>query len=125
LTYTPRHIKDEIQLCQRTVEKTYDIDVTPGTTTAVGQLTARYSSAETDNAVLMNWDFKVTKRIAPVVSTYNPTGGGANSMRADSGVDVTSSTSSLIGQRGCVITNTAANVANTPHRVHAIAICDL
>lgn len=66
-TWTPRHIGNEIALCQRYYEKTYSLDMRPGTLNALGcEEFLAYSGNNQHSR-----RFKVQKNKIPVVTTYS------------------------------------------------------
>ena len=88
----------ELALCQRYYEKTYDIDVVPGTNTSTGRI--NYSAASDGNLnFITDLNFKVTKRAAPTLTAYQ-TGGTSGSWTYErSGSSGTNAvTFDLIGQ---------------------------
>jgi hypothetical protein len=63
----------ELALCQRYYEKSYSIDVVPGTNTGVGMFTLGGSSNTGSNLIFpLRW--KVEKRAAPTVTGYTNSG---------------------------------------------------
>ena len=91
-----RSFQDELALCQRYYEISYDYGVAPATVTAVGQITGWNNNG---GAGLMNYVFKVTKRADPSVVTYSPTTGNSNYYN-QSGVGDVVNTPAGIGMRG-------------------------
>ncbi len=67
-------------LCQRYYEKSYNLDVDPGTVTTTGAIQQRCSST---NEYVSVW-YKAPKMVAPTVIPYNPTSGASGTWR-DSG----------------------------------------
>jgi hypothetical protein len=64
-------LSHELQLCQRYFEKTYDLDVAPGTSTPVGRYAFRPSSLGVmNNSSWLYIPFKVQKRAVPMVAPY-------------------------------------------------------
>jgi len=73
-----RSIDQELALCQRYYEKSYNLDTAPGTVTAGGQITG---------VQLNTWDlsgspftFKVTKRATPTSTVYSPDTGDSGKL---------------------------------------------
>jgi hypothetical protein len=68
-----RPYTNELQLCQRYFEKSYNIDVVPNTNTYVG---CQDVSGSTDSGgnLITRINFAVSKRASPTITTYNPTG---------------------------------------------------
>ena len=60
----------ELALCQRYYNKSYSIDVTPGTNTSAGS----WRSVSAGGAGWVNFDFPVEMRVAPTVTPYSNAG---------------------------------------------------
>lgn len=92
-----RHMAEEIVLCQRYYEKSYNIDVNPGTNTATGTwaAAARATSATATDAATIK--YSVPKRTAPSVTTYTAAGTSGQVSANGSG---TSPVASVIGGGG-------------------------
>lgn len=77
-----RDFASELELCQRYFEKSYNLDVNPGTITEVGSdrvfSTGWISSNEYANRV----GFATAKREVPVIAVYNPITGAAASIHS-------------------------------------------
>ncbi len=71
-----RHPQQELALCQRYYEKSYDIETPPGTVTAEGSVTSLAPIAST-SAYAFSTQFKVTKRVAPSITIYRPSTGAS------------------------------------------------
>lgn len=68
-----RQYGQELALCQRYYEKSYSVDVAPGTSTANGR-TMIITGTATNNAIARSIDFAVEKRAAPTMTTYDADG---------------------------------------------------
>ncbi len=81
-------IREEVANCQRFYEKTYGIEIAPGTVTTAGEIFIQISAvASADHSIDTPWFFKVSKRtIAPTIQTYETTAGVANRVRMAAGV---------------------------------------
>jgi len=77
LPYQPRSFAEELVLCQRYYEKSYDLDIAPGSTNTNGMIQFN-SGVPTTNPIYIPVQFKVAKRIAPTVTLYD--GAGAPGM---------------------------------------------
>ena len=66
-----RPLTVELDLCRRFYEKTYELGITPGATTNLGQATGHEPG---NNAQSIDSRFRVTKRATPTVSWYAPDG---------------------------------------------------
>lgn len=81
--FYPRQRQQEIQICQRFYEKSYDIDTPPGSVTAAAFYT-RPSAGDWHLAI----NLKVTKRALPTAAQYSPVTGASGALRNyDAGVD--------------------------------------
>lgn len=69
--FKARPIEQELALCQRYYEKSYDIGTAPGTSVSAGSELIRQSSAS-EAATAFNRRFTVNKRATPTVVFYNP-----------------------------------------------------
>ena len=115
-------IADELAVCQRYYEKSYDLTVNPATITTVGVdgiVTARTGT----NAWAKSF-YKVKKRIVPTtVTLYSPdTGASANARNDSAGTDVATTVSNS-GQSGFTITNAVGD--QIPLRWHWISDAEL
>ena len=118
-----RHIRDEIALCQRYYEKSYNIDTPPG---AVAGGTMWLNGAYADPYLAMiSMQFKVEKRIAPSVTIYSPTG-VINRVQSHSG-DLTVSSIADIGTHGIgrVYTSNTSSVSQSWRACHYVADAEL
>jgi hypothetical protein len=75
--YEYRPISDELALCQRYYEKSYDIGTAPGTATSTGNIDF-YGSSDATSNVVVTVPYKVTKRIIPATITFYNTSGAAS-----------------------------------------------
>lgn len=100
--YSRRKGFEEIALCQRFYEKSYELDTVPGTATSAGQ--TNWTTSGT--SVSQSTQFKVVKFSGTVTGTsYNPTTGTINEFRTGtSNISAGSSAS----QTGIIITGTAS-----------------
>jgi hypothetical protein len=70
-------ISVQVDLCQRYFEKSYDLEIMPGTTTETGVFCAIRPDGDSGVTVL----FKTKKRVSPVVSIYSPVTGSLGYVR--------------------------------------------
>lgn len=96
-----RSAADELILCQRYYEKSYDNATSPGTVTELGQSAFfLYGLANANYAGGTTSHFKVTKRSVPAIVLYSPQTGAAGKIyNAGTTADVSGSATS-IGQNG-------------------------
>jgi hypothetical protein len=73
-----RSFKEELELCQRYFEKSYNLEVVPQTITNVGVYMSHTSNTGNYGDSL---DFKVRKRTNPTATAYNPTTGTSGEFR--------------------------------------------
>ena len=118
-----RPITEELTLCQRYYEKSYDIDSDPGAITNNGAISTKVQAANfMSHAVTCNYTVK--KRAIPTVTAYNPVTGTSASIRVG--------TSNLIasvfysGDSACLISsgNHTAGIGETTW-VHYTADAEL
>ncbi|CAM3705738.1 hypothetical protein COLU111180_04070 [Cohnella lubricantis] len=87
LPVQPRSYGEELALCQRYYEKSYNIDTSPGTITAGGVL--KWESTGSSYSGFMV-QYKVTKRINPTFVIYSPNTGTPNNIfDQNTGADLT------------------------------------
>lgn len=97
LPYQPRSFAEELALCQRYYEKSYNLSDSPGTSTVNGAMVA---DANGDAFQLLSVRFQTRKRIAPTVTIYS-TDGTANAIRNGTvGSNITSVAKDFIGETG-------------------------
>jgi hypothetical protein len=95
-----RPIGTELALCQRYFQKSYNIDVAPGTTGGIGMngMVSHAASSYTGFGIV---NFPVSMRIAPTVTGYNPdTGTTTTFVRNFSASTNLNGSISNIGQAG-------------------------
>jgi hypothetical protein len=101
-------IQGEIEACQRYYEKSYNVDVTPGTVTAAGRWVMQKGT--TSQGHEQTESFKSTKRALPTVIWYSTFTGALNTIRnGTTGADVAVSSSNGIGDRSPGQPSTGAN----------------
>jgi hypothetical protein len=76
--FKPRLFGNELALCQRYYEKSYDVNTTPGTITGAGTCTTIAISTGNINA---SASFSVQKRVIPSIILFNPVTGGTGTWR--------------------------------------------
>jgi hypothetical protein len=93
-------IGDELRICQRYYEKSYDTDVAPGTNTAFGSI-YQYGSTDNSSNIGVTIAFKATKRGSTVNVVFYQTGGTLGSWVYNrNGGSGSSAVSVLIGMQG-------------------------
>ncbi|TFE30843.1 carbohydrate binding domain-containing protein [Cohnella luojiensis] len=115
LLYQPRTFGEELALCQRYYEKSYDLGVSISSATGIGEVyysTRRAVAASTSGVLVNTVPFKVRKRIPPTVKLYSPSG-TANALRVDNVNDRTGATAGTIGDSGFAQVNLDSTSATT------------
>jgi hypothetical protein len=113
----------ELALCQRYFQKTYNIDVAPGTATGVGVI--QVNAQGPCNYLCLQWNFPVSMRATPSpVTIYNPSTGGTGTIRSDA-ANIAAGPAAT-GQSGVSIqvSNVLTGV-NTFNTAHATASAEL
>lgn len=85
-----RSVGEELSLCQRYYEKSYNVDVDPGTVTTNGFTEFRISTALSNADMGWTVFYKQPKRSLVSVTTYSYATGASNVIRLASGADRTS-----------------------------------
>jgi len=67
-------IGDELRMCQRYYEKSYNVDVNPGTNTGIGSSTATDAAYAATQFYGVTFPYQVQKRAAPTVTFFTPSG---------------------------------------------------
>lgn len=80
---------DELGLCQRYYEKTYNIDTQPASITAVGIIYGFNAENSGTSNPTINHHYKVRKRANPTTTYYNSVTGAVGTWRASGGADLT------------------------------------
>lgn len=80
--WEPYDLSDEIKKCQRYIRKTYNVNVSPGTSTTDGVISSRIMVASESNPHDLNRAFN-TMAYTPAITWYSPISGNANSIYGD------------------------------------------
>lgn len=121
--FIPNDYGSELVRCQRYYEKSYNIDVNPGTATYDGNI-ALTTHAQVTNPTTSLLNFKVTKRTAPSITSWNPVTGATGSWRDEAGVNWTCAINQ-IGTSGARLYPSATIPANRHLHVHWTADAEL
>jgi len=97
----------ELSLCQRYYEKSYDMEVVPGTATTTGGV----NLIRSDGAGGLSMPFTVAKRATPTVTVYATSNGTAGEVRDNAAGANRTATIASIGQRNAVVAAAAAAVS--------------
>jgi hypothetical protein len=108
-----RSIGQELALCQRYFEKSYEINVKPGTVTAS---TTTVSTFPTQNATYFNCTFQVSKRTACTMTAFSPSSGAAGNQSENMVTDIALAGFISNGvNQACAYSATSANTSNYLH----------
>lgn len=122
-TATPfefRSYGHELALCQRYYEKSYNVDVAPGTVTSAGQVLG----IRGNGAFIIQARFMALKRANPSITVYSPTSGTSGKVRnLQSGLDENAG-SSAEGHAGINIQGTSATLQES-FAAHWVAAIEL
>lgn len=108
--FLPRTYKEDLALCQRYYEKTYEQGTFPGTPDTKGQFGAISSVNSQRTFPEFTYQFKVTKRASPTVTIYSPTTGSSGVVRnVTAGSDSTLSSLTTPSETGTGYVSTVSN----------------
>lgn len=103
LPFQPRSVAEELSLCQRYYEKSYNVADTPGTITSAGSIlfqTRTAINASTAGTLYCGKiQFKVKKRAVPAVSLFS-LNGTINSVRVQNATNRTGAVPTAVGEDG-------------------------
>jgi hypothetical protein len=116
--YAGRDYFEELQLCQRYYEKSYNLDVNPGTVTSVGVV---YEVTGASGAVFFTCPY-VEKRVTPNVDPYNPITGVINNART--GGTNSAATTPQVSTNSAII-QSSSGAAGSNCLVHFVADAEL
>ena len=108
-----RTVAEEVALCQRYYEKTYNMDRVPGTVVDASRLISRILTTVAIYHML-NWQYKVTKRTIPTVTTYSPQTGAAGTMEMGTTVAAPAAAGNL-GVNTCYVDLNTATASSSPN----------
>ena len=108
-----RTFEEELLLCQRYYEKSYDVSTSPGTSTATSMVVSGAGATATDY-VNVSVGFQVDKRTAPTVTIYDRAGNSGKATYYNNGVatDNKSVNSSGIGEKRFVAESDNSSTKN-------------
>jgi hypothetical protein len=90
-----RNFQDELTFCQRYFEKSYALDVVPGTIGRINSIIYAYSGGAAGS-----WLYTEKKRVIPIITSYNPDTGaspyGTISQEGENGFTVSAGTTSIV-----------------------------
>lgn len=109
-------VAEEIELCQRYYEKSYDLVTNPGSTVDPGTEEVGPLGGTLNGTYIIHAVFKTKKRAAPTAVLYSRSSGAANTI--DAGGPTLAVTYTNIGQRGFQGRNSSAGGGNSVGRAH-------
>lgn len=110
--FDARSFSDELTLCQRYYEKTYDLVNTPGAITTSGSITTFPAAF----ATYFPWTYKVSKRVVPTVVGYSTSSGASGNWSQNNSSDVAITGIISTGQNSaCAYTGTSSNISAYIH----------
>jgi len=123
-----RHPQQELALCQRYFEKSYDAGVAPGTVTSIGAERINIAGlASSARGVNIPSTYKISKLAVPTVAIYSPNSGAAGKCY-DAALSVDSNAiidPALVGTRSHTIASTLGASTTLDVRVHWTATAEL
>lgn len=102
-------IANEVQLCERYYEKSYNLNDAPGTITQDG---AMMTIGASNTFFTVGLSF-LRKRVVPIVTTYNPVTGGSGTWRNNSAGNNPTATPTRVGENSFSV----ANASGVSHQI--------
>ena len=127
--WLPRHTSQELALCQRYFEKSFEVDTGPayGLGYYLGAL-CLYQAVAGANPMYANCRWAVRKRADPTITFYNPVNAGAEAVNYNAGGDLSSTAvQGTAREQGMWVaaTGTAGSAAGNLNGVHWAAAAEL
>lgn len=116
-----RNFQDELDMCQRYFEKSYDLNTSLGTVTDSGACNVFSTPSQSLRLTIF---YKVQKRIVPNITTYNPVTGAIGSWRGADASNITAAPA-YQGMQSFSAANSIAASANVDYRIHYTADAEL
>lgn len=117
-----RSFGQELQLCQRYYERSYDVG------NGTGSFTAGWRGTSTNGAVYAEgpgWPFSVTKRAVPTVTFYNAVSGASGAAYQVSSAANTAISARYIGTTGVGIIDYTSSGGQNSYYIHYTALAEL
>lgn len=116
-------IQEELGMCQRYYEKSYNSGVIPGSASQEGSSTqARWgTSPGSSDEIYAYMFFKSTKRTAPTITFFNPATGTANQFSIDGGGSLSAKLWASGSNADRIATTNNAPSSTSVHRIHMVA----
>lgn len=125
LPFQPRSFAEELALCQRYYEKSYNIDTPPGTATDIGCIQGITEDGTNNGAHYDTVYFKVRKRAVPTVIVYG-TGGTSNTVNDETADrSVGAGWFAMPSETGFRMNYTLQNATSGRRRFHYVADAEL
>lgn len=119
-----RTIQQELALCQRYYEKSYNFNTAPGSLGVSGYL-ATNAIGSVGGQITFNANFKVNKRIPPSVTIYSPGTGASGYIRNLSVAGDIAGSIPVVGEYNARITNVPGGTDGNVYGVHFTADAEL
>lgn len=122
-----RQIAEELGLCQRYFCKTFNQNVPPADSVALGTTGALVTRISGSDEPIVNWRFPVTMRATPTITLYNPYLNGTPGQWRNGSDNISSAnaTTGSKGEMGCAIGNGTVALAGTSWYIAATAAAEL
>lgn len=114
-----RDVAEELQLCQRYFEKSYELDTGIASITEVGSFEVRSLGSSSFGYTFSMWEYSSIKRDIPIVNIYATATGNIGKL-SDAGTDRDALATS-IGTRSCYMRNNQATSGSNFCNWHATA----
>jgi hypothetical protein len=125
LPFQPRSIAEELALCERYYEKSYNIDTPPGTATDTGAIYGETGNGAPESAHFDTVQFRVRKRSTPTVIVYG-TGGTPNTVNDETADrSVGAGWFAMPSETGFRMNYTLQNATSGRRRFHYVADAEL
>lgn len=121
-------IHQELSICQRYFEKSYEVNVDPSSASGVGEMFSYLGSALGNAQGLTYFNFKVIKRTIPTITWYSPVTGTAARARVDGTTDFAVTTHNITSSKiGSLLNSSGGSVggANSQYEYHWTANAEL
>jgi hypothetical protein len=125
LPFQPRSFAEELALCQRYYEKSYNIDTPPGATTDTGVIYGKTEDGAPGSAHVDTVQFRVRKRSTPTVIIYG-TGGTPNAVNDETADrSIGAGSFAMPSETGFLMNYTLQNATSGRRWFHYIADAEL
>lgn len=118
-----RTFGQELALCLRYYEKTFDYSVAPASSAGLAGVIAVSSVGTLSNTTVVNWNY-VPKAVTPTIATFNPSAAGSSWRNLNANNDVAEAVGSIGLSRATIAIQGTPSDANR-HAIHAVASAEL